>query len=388
MQFILGFLTALVLAVLPATRRGKMEINCVGSEPCARVAGLNDELAIHKKINLVIVHGMGAGLNTDYTELTDTLAESLHLLPISATDEAIPGNPSGTSPARLFIRRYGLEDKTLELTVYELHWWPLIQHEKARLLADEKFYPGRRAAINRRLKQTLINERLADPIAYLNPKLGVAVRDSVHYTICRVVSGTWLLVPSPTCSGAKPPAPTTIITESLGSEIVFEALVEQGAPATSETGARTLLASTSSIFMLANQIPLLRLAGHQPKDPTAEGYLGSVARLWPVVPWGTVAKRQIIAVSDPSDLLSYPIPESISAANVSFVNVTCPLGRRFALGTVVNPLQAHTAAKHDSRILALIAFGSKDIPKRRQRARVTLPCAECAPPPVVPSTSG
>jgi hypothetical protein len=317
---------------------------------------------------------MGAGLDTDYTDLSDVFAAKLGLIHVESTDEAIPGNPPGTAPARLFVRRYEetLDDpaaapepdalgepseRERRLNVYELHWWPLGQNRKSRLLADERYYPGKRAFLNRSLKRSLINERLADPIIYLSPDLGPAIRESVSYTLCRAAGGTW----SPaTCLGVEQMSPTIILTESLGSEIVFRVLTEPSSLGSSEA----IKLSTTTIFMLANQVPLLRLAapstGAASDDP-----IRRFAAQWTDERYKQ--RRQIVAVSDPSDLLSYPIPESITVPGVSFINVTCSLGSRYALGAVVNPLGAHTMAKRDERIIDLIAFGTEYAPHRHQR---------------------
>jgi hypothetical protein len=85
-------------------------------------------------------------------------------------------------------------------------------------------------------------------------------------------------------------------------------------------------------------------------------------------------RRQIIAVSDPSDLLSYPIPESISQQGTTFFNITRPLGHRLVLGAVVEPLGAHTGAKKDGRVIKIIACGfpshcEHDKPPKRRRAK-------------------
>jgi hypothetical protein len=231
MQFLLGVLAAVVAMLTPWTRGRSFEVTCVGKFDCGRINGLTDIFDEAAKasgapnkvtINLVIVHGMGAAIDTDYTPLTNDLAAYLDLYHAESIDSVVPDNPSGTAPARLFTRIYRSPDDRRELAVYELHWWPLIQNSKSRLLADERYYPGKRARVNRRLKSSLVNERVTDPIIYLGP-LGKPIRESVKFTLCKVAGATYL---DKQCRGNGTPAPTVIVTESLGSEIVYAALQE------------------------------------------------------------------------------------------------------------------------------------------------------------------
>jgi hypothetical protein len=369
MQFLLGVVAAVVALFVPWTRGRSYEVSCVGKADCGRINGLLDTYrAIERApgaptvatVNLVLVHGMGAGPGMDYTPLTDDLAAYLGMLRVASADQVIPNNPPGTAPAVLFTRTYRTPDARRELSVFELHWWPLMQNSKARLLADERYYPGKRARINRGLKASLVNDRVADPIIYLGP-LGDAIRYSAKFTLCKVAGGAYL---QDVCTASGEPAPTVVVTESLGSEVVYASLREM-----SEAGDESAVArSTPSVFMLANQLPLLRLARKQSFE---QRYQMTFGEAWPEV---SGAPRQIVAVSDPSDLLSYPIPDSITETGTTFFNVTRPLGHRLAFGMVVEPLGAHTGAKKDGRVIKLIACGypsscATDEPPRRRRAK-------------------
>jgi hypothetical protein len=60
----------------------------------------------------------------------------------------------------------------------------------------------------------------------------------------------------------------------------------------------------------------------------------------------------VIAVSDPNDLLSYPIAKAFAETEKTrdyrFVNVITGIGRKYANGLVANPLQAHTRTHNQS----------------------------------------
>lgn len=341
MEFAAGFLIAVAMLLSPWTRGGGMHVECVGRPECERVSGIKDIFERESEVNLILVHGMGAGPETDYTEFTDELARHLGLFHLRSADENIPGNPAGTAPARLFTRTYSSPARDKILDVYELHWWYLIQNSKSRLVADERHYPGRRARFNRGLKSHLVNDRIADPIIYLGP-LGEAIRNSVEYTVCRASQGT---PTSAGCANWRSGQASVIVTESLGSEIVFSVLSEQAAVS------RELFEKTPQVFMLANQLPLLGLARAPGEGIEPLELLSSPSRESEGV------RRQVVAISDPSDLLSYPIPESISQDGTVFINVLRPFGRRLLLGQVVDPLGAHTRAKEDERIAKMIACG-------------------------------
>ncbi len=381
MQVVAGFLLAVIAVFTPWVRRGGLHIECVGGGECAEVAGIAGLLEESNRINLVIVHGMGAGLTTDYTSFTEKIAvEHLGLIHISSSDETIPQNPEGTAPARLFIRIYANASRTKEIHVYELHWWHLIQNSKSRLLADERYYKGHRAYFNRKLKAGLVNDRIADPIIYLGP-LKPAIHDAVKYTLCQVAGGRY--GGDRQCAGVSPERlkelpPTVVVTENLGSEIVAASLDELAGniPCDAYDAAAALSARTPVVFMLANQLPLLRLArtnvhaDHEHEDPLASD-----------CPMTEPLKRQVVAVSDPSDLLSYPIPNSISQNNTEFINIIRPLGHRLVLGTLVDPLGAHTNGKEDPRIVRMIACGypskcqpvnkpARRMSKREHRTRI------------------
>jgi hypothetical protein len=337
LNFFLGVLATVAFALYPWSRGHGIDVRCVGQTACPRIKGISDILDRNKRVNLLIVHGMGADATTDYTPFTQTLARKLGLHLAKANDESIPGNPPGTAPARLFERTY-VSDTRSQLRVYELHWWPLIQNSKSRLIADERYYPGHRARFNRSLKSNLVNNRIADPIIYLGP-LGSPIKDSVRYTLRRI--GTDMSPDEPITT------PTVIVTESLGSEIAFAVLSE----AQAGDYTREITAAAPEVFMLANQIPLLRLAREHPErsepSPFTVNEPGNARN----------GRRQIVAVSDPSDLLSYPIPESISEDGTLFINVVRPLGHRLLGNNAVEPLGAHTGAKSDPLVVDMIACG-------------------------------
>jgi hypothetical protein len=119
------------------------------------------------------------------------------------------------------------------------------------------------------------------------------------------------------------------------------------------------------LFMLSNQLPLLE-AGQDPQE-----FTGAEAEFC-----GPDAPRsherffkslQMIAFSDPNDVMSYPIPETWVERYVdsrlcpTVTNVTINIANvnsLFGLGTVASPLTAHTGYGEDERVGGLIAKGA------------------------------
>ena len=136
-----------------------------------------------------------------------------------------------------------------------------------------------------------------------------------------------------------------VVSHSLGSYLVFSTLnMDQqeefpestqapatGGKATEDAAARYIFERTSLVYFFANQIPLLELAtmetagtatsaqGNETKEPDAKATLSAQMRTWknlrrsfgskPGEEEELAAKpRQVVAWSDPSDLLTWRIP--------------------------------------------------------------------------------
>ena len=118
------------------------------------------------------------------------------------------------------------------------------------------------------------------------------------------------------------------------------------------------------IFMLSNQLPMLQLgrelpevAGQEADYCLANGTHYS-ARLF--------NETNIIAFSDPNDLLSYAIPHNFSekyldsrlCINVTNVNINvAKIFDAFGMGKFANPMEAHLGYTKDDRVVAMIAKG-------------------------------
>lgn len=162
-----------------------------------------------------------------------------------------------------------------------------------------------------------------------------------------------------------------VISESLGSFAVLDALTAE------DRGAevRDVLARTADIYFFANQFALLELGriappAQRPAPPAA----GETALAGPAPrttlkmlddlakaevklegPGGPVRRRQIVAFSDPSDVLTYPVPPLRDAAGalIPVENVYVKTGIRYTpvIDIYDGLLTAHTRHSENRQVL-------------------------------------
>lgn len=279
-----------------------------------------------------------------------------------------------------------------KLSARYLVWSSLTASDKAAIQFDDPLPPGTfrwtRATLNGELKIGLLNDCLSDAVIYAGargPTLALAIRNAICVAFDGTVSPLGCTFPS-TAEDAAPPL--ILVTESLGSRMVFDALteLETQARAQGETalaGFDQAVAPVSAVFMLANQIPLLGLAesvSMPHRGPTVSAAATpSSALIRGVQTIGAARERQrtrsphpqgvigppaaaitIVAFTDPNDLLSYRLPpEPLSAGPlVEVVNVITSNDGAL-LGYVENPMSAHTGYRTNPDVLKLL-FGGSD----------------------------
>lgn len=160
--------------------------------------------------------------------------------------------------------------------------------------------------------------------------------------------------------------PLAVITDSLGSKVLFDALddqVDKGAGTARSAGIRTRQ-RIGLVFMRANQLPLLALADPERRESDPLKSLSSERS--PVL-GAARFQRTVVAFSDPNDLLSYPLLGSSYRnpqwSGVKFADVLVSNDRSW-LGLIENPWTAHTAYEKNRDVTRLMLHGSdKGSPK-------------------------
>src|SRR5205085_7825688 len=118
------------------------------------------------------------------------------------------------------------------LTITFLIWSPMTSAYKSTLDFDKPgtngdvAFPYTRAMLNGELKTSLINDCLSDAVVY-SGKNGDPIRGAMRQAICNFLGGVIATehgAPGCDLSGAKLDRPTAIVTESLGSKLIFDAV--------------------------------------------------------------------------------------------------------------------------------------------------------------------
>jgi hypothetical protein len=228
--------------------------------------------------------------------------------------------------------------------------------------------------MNGSLKDTLVNDCLSDALIYQGKS-----RDNINAQMQKAI-----LQATATSGGAKKPLslaaesakipksiPLVIVTESLGSKLAFDAIDRlRTNPDTLRAGEVTF-DRIVQVFMSANQLPILALA-----DKHLDGTVAAVgdSRAYADDPLAALIKArklrraesaeevipQIVAFTDPNDLLSYILVPSSNADSYSVIDVVVSNENTF-FGFLELPDKAHLGYRTNEVVRRLIACGN---PKR------------------------
>ena len=280
-------------------------------------------------------------------------------------------------------------DEGYRVVVDEVNWWPLLMGLRCRALVGpdaglsgpsdqlalcrqdqelgdtaDPYFPwlgkigappiGRGSFANRWVKQNIINWGVGDAVIaagpmryYLRKAMDAAARASLD---------------------GSPQAQRILIAESLGSFVAMDAARDR------DSATRKLVEETRHFYFLANQLALLEMArvrkvpfspelpGQGAADGKAEGFAGeadegSLASIFREAgsragAEGLVGPRpaQIVAISDPSDALTYLVPPlpGVCVSNIQW---------RFSggpFGIWANPLKAHRGGITGKRAWTLL----------------------------------
>jgi len=309
---------------------------------------------------------------------------------------SVPGRAPGTS-------------RGVELWFFD--WSPLTKAYKSRKLGDIEEGAGNpytydRAPLNAKLKQGLIKDCFADVVVYLG-KNGDRIRADAQIAVCQMLDGRFDRDTG--CAGASGARFTALVSESLGSSILFDAFrslrldyvaarkeaVAQlmakapklqpmprggrtrtvqpvsaadayrtsvtnaneamGLATANSTNISAALASLTSFYMLANQIPLLNFAGRPANEAQTlpfEEFMESATKMRTL--GKGAATLTMVAFVDPNDLLSFRlIPKSGRARVVNFV----VSNSGSYLGYAEMPDRAHCNYIRNGYVMHAIVFG-------------------------------
>lgn len=425
------------------------------------VTALRTLLAGKDRAVVVMIHGVGdhcpgfaldqnvGWLNTRAEEALGLVAGSDETRDIEILDdEFLPGHPKdAASKVTVRMRAFGFPassppSERIPVTVVEITWSQLTQWIKTNQLkydqtranpspstttgdcpytldTEYKKPPGRQA-LNRLLKEQILNRSLADAVIYAGT-YGRVLRRGIAEALCRSVDGTasggghlcnW---PTPPDTHASKTA-YFFVTHSLGSRLIYDTLLGlTGTDVTDRAGtfdddevkrskpyAAALMVETASVYMMANQLPMLGLAYEDGTRTSGEGPFPyeplSAALAHPTGDVALPAERSpssspktqvklasvtfaeqrmeiaralqlparpltIVAFSDTNDLLSWGVPKwylkgaTPDELGVDFTNVYVRNDARW-LGLIENPASAHTDYFVDGDVWQTIRCGA------------------------------
>jgi hypothetical protein len=335
-----------------------------------------------REVKVLYVHGIGTHNPGHGTALRQNLATALGLAIRAPRPKRIviahPDFP-GQNLGEINATRLTGDGRRRDLVFYELTWSPITQPDKELIAFDkEQEYVLRRAAINQALR-SFVNDIAPDPLAYAGEKRE-PILVSVGQAICWVVSRSWSELPELTqdtwCGPDLPGVGSRVeaddfvlVTHSLGSRATLDAMQRlTNLPLTADPRLKRIADQFRSrdvqVFMLSNQLPLLE-AGREGQQVT--GQIGAYCGPGATRPGRFFDRTQLIAFSDPNDIMSYPVPDRFAERYIdsrlcpSVTNVTinvAAVNAFLGLGEVANPLSAHTGYDADERVGALLARGA------------------------------
>jgi hypothetical protein len=347
-----------------------------------KLAPFGETVGARPEVKVLYVHGIGTHAPGHGTSLRQTLAKSLGLdiraprpKRIVITSPKFPKQDLG----EINVSRLTDASHRRDLLFYELTWSPITQPDKDLIAFDkEQDYVLRRAAVNQAMR-SFINDVAPDPLAYDGQK-HEPILVAVTQSICWMVSRSWSDLPELTegtyCGpdlagfGSRMPEDQfVVISHSMGSRATLDAMQRlTNIPVTDDPRIRRVADQFAQrdiqVFMLSNQLPLLE-AGREGQQVVGQvgAYCGPAA----TKPGRFFNKTEIIAFSDPNDLMSYPVPDKFADKYIesrlcpSVTNVTInvvPVSSLLGLGDVANPLNAHLGYDADERVGALMARGA------------------------------
>lgn len=344
-------------------------------------SGVADMLQKDRPLDVLFVHGMC----THDADWAKGAVQNVFAALGGSGDEVklVPVAVEGTD---IVLYQQTLQTERGSLRANAILWSPLTTPLKAQLCYDQtnkspacppgeaaKTYPYRRATLNRILKDTILDDCLSDAMIYQGKS-----RDDINLQMQQAVlqavatSGGGAKVASNVASAAAVPqsVPLVVVTESLGSKVAFDALYKLSVKTgTSAAGNRTWNRVTQ-IFMGANQLPILALADKKldgtmafarerdgyPEDPISalmsKRTLGLVDGQPQKLP-------QVVAFTDPNDLLSFILAPSPHAAAAGYPAVDVVVSNDDTyFGLVEMPTTAHLGYRTNEVVRRLIACGN------------------------------
>lgn len=382
LRTVIGFVS---LALLIAGCSAPYKVPAFESRPAGQsdLAGIAQLLSQtpDKSLQVLMVHGM---CTHDETWARSSIGSLSKMLGGPDEPAVIPEPVPGTQTT---LYRSQLSTTHGRVYASALVWSPAVAELKAQLCFDQSqkssscrtlapeapSYPYQRASLNRALKDGLLNDCLADAIIYQG-KSRDAISSQVQQALLAATTahGAAMTKSALLDAASGETKPIVFISESLGSKVAFDAIYKlqnSGEKAENAAGAR-IFDRFAQVFMGANQLPMLALADQvvggevtlqraadYPIDPLS-ALVGSRKARPSVM---TSQPMQIVAFTDPNDLLSYALVRSPSTLSFDVIDVIVSNDSTW-FGFIERPDTAHAGYRANAAVTKLIACGTRGCP--------------------------
>jgi hypothetical protein len=325
-----------------------------------------------KSLHIIMLHGMGLG-NPELSDAelygSQAVKNINHILQALGSNHEVKATKQSTPFDKIKMYKYEVPlEGNKKIVFHEINYaayfafesanspYSNVKDSKRTLYKNDQRLIEKAAWPNKDLKTQLVTWGFADAATYLDVGKREAIIDGVEKAL-RSVHKESLETKGKIC----------FITQSLGSKVLFDSLAKLYALDKKEArffSTEHILKNTQSIYMMANQLPLLELGTEV--DRTKVDRIDDWQALFNDMSNGKVRlpdQLTIVAYSDPSDLLTYPIVPTIkqfssgtTKLNAIDVMVTncMPI-----LGLFINPKKAHTGHFENKTLMKYLVEGTK-----------------------------
>ena len=328
--------------------------------------GIVDQLAPSAPLDVVLVHGMCTHDESWAYEAMDEILKAIDTNIKPSKEEALTTLSTAMPKIQVIQREADTAGGKLRFTA--LVWSKLTEPLKQQLLFDMTGTPSdcrsaddckpTRARLNGEFKDKLLNDCLADALAYEGVSRPV-IRRAMVSVLAQVLAD------------GNTSRPLVLVSDSLGSKIVFDALsdmMDSASLASTQAVGRNTALRMGLVFMNANQLPILGLADQNVSQPPP-ALAAAPAPVDPLKRYLTARRQQglaaltVVAFTDPNDLLSYRLlPSRYAGENVLIADVLVSNTKTY-FGLVSRPDTAHLGYSTNPDVARFIACGHEKVHK-------------------------
>lgn len=328
--------------------------------------GIVDQLDPSAPLDVVLVHGMCTHDESWAYEAMDEILKAIDINIKPSKEAALTAQSTAMQKIQVIQREADTASGKLRFTA--LVWSKLTEPLKQQLLFDMTGTPSdcwsaddcrpTRARLNGDFKDKLLNDCLADALAYEGVSRPV-IRRAIVSVLAQVLAESHTS------------RPLVLVSDSLGSKIVFDALsdmLDGASLASTQAVGRNTASRMGLVFMNANQLPILGLADQNVSQPPPE-FAAEPIPVDPLKRYLTARRQQglaaltVVAFTDPNDLLSYRLlPSKYAGENVLIADVLVSNTKTY-FGLVSRPDTAHLGYSTNPDVARFIACGHERVGK-------------------------